>query len=120
MSIYSDNGFSELNFNRPAIRRLQADVDAEPVGIVLVRDMSRISSNCADVSEFLDSTMSKGVIVKSVTEGFVYGETDTTTDELAQARQALYTKTIKMLAADKKPRVTVYIRVGSKGQLNCE
>ncbi|MCL2225327.1 MAG: recombinase family protein, partial [Defluviitaleaceae bacterium] len=45
VSTYTDNGFIGLNFDRPAMRQLQADVDAGLVGVVLVKDISRISRN---------------------------------------------------------------------------
>ena len=39
---YNDDGYSGATFDRPAWKRLMADVEAGKVGIVLAKDMSRI------------------------------------------------------------------------------
>ena len=39
---YTDDGWSEGNFERPAWKRLVADIEAGKVAHVLVKDMSRI------------------------------------------------------------------------------
>ena len=48
VSVYTDNGFNGLSLDRPAMNRLQADVDAGLVGFVIVKDLSRISRNHFD------------------------------------------------------------------------
>ena len=111
--------FYPSNFDRPAMRQLQADVDAGLVGVVLVKDISRISRNHLDVPMFLDSMAAKGVVVKSIMDNFTFGETNTEADELTQARQNFYVKTIKALSSNKKPKFGSYIRVGSEEQLRC-
>ena len=42
---YTDDGWSGGNFDRPDWKRLIADIEAEKVGTVLVKDMSRIGRN---------------------------------------------------------------------------
>ena len=42
VSVYSDDGWSGTNFERPDWKRLIADIEAGKVGIVLVKDLSRV------------------------------------------------------------------------------
>ena len=42
VSVYSDDGWSGTNFERPDWKRLVADIEAGKVGIVLVKDLSRV------------------------------------------------------------------------------
>ena len=114
ISVYTDNGFSGSNLDRPAMRQLQADVDAGLVGAVLVKDVSRISRNYLDIPVFFDSMNDKGVVVKSVMDNFTFGETNTEADELTQAMQNFYEKTIRALSSDKKPKVAVYARFANE------
>ena len=83
--IYSDNGYSGVNFSRPAIHRLQANVEAGLVGHLLVKDISRISRNFQDAHKFLDGIRRKGVAVRFVIGGFDYYEIVPTMDKLKQA-----------------------------------
>jgi DNA invertase Pin-like site-specific DNA recombinase len=43
LQAYADNGYSGLNFDRPAFAKLEAGIQAGNVGAVIVRDISRIS-----------------------------------------------------------------------------
>lgn len=66
ISIYADNGFNGLNFNRPAFIRLNEDISAGLIEIVIVKDISRISRNYLDASEWINNIRGKGVSFKSV------------------------------------------------------
>ena len=39
---YNDDGYSGATFDRPAWKRMMADIEAGKVGVVLAKDMSRI------------------------------------------------------------------------------
>lgn len=41
--VYADNAYNGISLDRPAFHRLQADVNAGLVGLVLVKDVARIS-----------------------------------------------------------------------------
>jgi DNA invertase Pin-like site-specific DNA recombinase len=62
--VYTDNGYSGLNLDRPAIRKLQADAETGIVGLIIVKDVARISRNFQDFYEFLDCMADIGVEVK--------------------------------------------------------
>ena len=74
ITVYTDNGYSGSNLDRPALRRLQADVEAGLVGVLLVKDISRISRNFLDVPVFLDGVKRKGVEIRFVMDGISYDE----------------------------------------------
>ena len=49
LQVYADNGFSGLNFDRPAFSQMEQDIKAGIIGAVIVRDMSRIGRKHIDV-----------------------------------------------------------------------
>jgi len=70
ISIYADNGFHGLNFERPAFKRLNEDISAGIIGTVIVKDMCRLGRNFIDVFNWVDNIQSKGVSFKSITDDF--------------------------------------------------
>lgn len=90
IAVYTDNGYSGANLDRPALLRLQADVEAGLVGVLLVKDISRISRNFMDVLFFLDGVKSKGVEIKFVMDGNGYDELPLGAADLRQALSKYY------------------------------
>jgi len=41
--IYADDGYSGLNFNRPAFTRLLEDIDSGKVNLVVTKELSRVA-----------------------------------------------------------------------------
>jgi len=72
LSIYSDNGFHGLNFNRPAFIQMDNDIKAGLIDTVIVNDLSRISRNTFNTFDWLDKIQSKRVSLKSVSGDFDY------------------------------------------------
>ena len=92
VSVYMDNGYSGLNFDRPAMHRLKADVDAGLVKFMLVKDISRISRNFSEIPQFLEEMWIKGVTVKSIQDGFDSEERIYELREIMQAFNQFYMK----------------------------
>lgn len=56
VSVYSDDGWSGANFERPDWKRLIADIEAGKVGIVLVKDLSRVGRDYLRVGFYTEVT----------------------------------------------------------------
>ena len=59
--IYSDNGYNGLSFDRPAFAKLEADIQDGTVGVVIVRDDTRISRDIYAVMEWIERLGEQGV-----------------------------------------------------------
>ena len=66
ITVYADNGFKGINFNRPAFSRLSNDIQSKTVDTVIVLNMSCLSRNTIDVYEWLDNIKRKGISFISV------------------------------------------------------
>jgi len=51
---YSDDGYSGTNFDRPAWKRLVADIEAGKVGTVICKDMSRVGRDYLQVGYYTE------------------------------------------------------------------
>ena len=56
VSVYSDDGWSGTNFERPDWKRLISDIEAGKVGIVLVKDRSRVGRDYLRVGFYTEVT----------------------------------------------------------------
>ena len=56
VSVYSDDGWSGTNFERPDWKRLISDIEAGKVGIVLVKDLSRMGRDYLRVGFYTEVT----------------------------------------------------------------
>ena len=56
VSVYSDDGWSGTNFDRPDWKRLIFDIEAGKVGIVLVKDLSRVGRDYLRVGFYTEVT----------------------------------------------------------------
>lgn len=53
---YIDDGYSGANFNRPDFKRLMADVESGKVGIVIVKDQSRLGRDYLQTGMLMEIT----------------------------------------------------------------
>ena len=63
--VYSDNGFSGFDFERPAFSKLEAAIQAGEIEAVIVRDESRISRNIFATAQWIERHRDKGIIFVS-------------------------------------------------------
>ena len=69
--VYSDNGHTGVNFNRPAWKELMQDVDYGIVKCIVVKDLSRLGRNFTGVGEYLERTFpAKGVRVIAISDNY--------------------------------------------------
>ena len=67
---YDDGGFSGGNLERPALRRLLADVDAGRIDTVVVYKVDRLTRALTDFAKIVDRLDAKGASFVSVTQAF--------------------------------------------------
>ena len=67
---YDDGGFSGGNLERPALRRLLADVDAGKIDTVVVYKVDRLTRALSDFAKIVDRMDAKRVSFVSVTQAF--------------------------------------------------
>jgi site-specific DNA recombinase len=67
---YDDGGFTGGNMERPALKRLMADIDAGRVDCVVVYKVDRMSRSLLDFTKIMEALDSRGVSFVSVTQQF--------------------------------------------------
>jgi site-specific DNA recombinase len=67
---YDDGGFSGGNMERPALRRLMAEVEAGKIDCIVVYKVDRLSRSLLDFSRIMESLDRAGVSFVSVTQQF--------------------------------------------------
>jgi len=67
---YDDGGFSGGNMERPALKRLLADIEARRVDVIVVYKIDRLSRSLADFAKMVEVFDEHGVTFVSVTQQF--------------------------------------------------
>lgn len=67
---YDDGGFSGGNMERPALKRLLADIEAKRVDVIVVYKIDRLSRSLADFAKMVELFDEHGVTFVSVTQQF--------------------------------------------------
>ncbi|HUE80389.1 MAG TPA: recombinase family protein [Sphingomicrobium sp.] len=67
---YDDGGFSGGNMDRPAIRRLLADIDAGKVDVIVVYKVDRLTRSLMDFARIVERLDAQDVSFVSVTQAF--------------------------------------------------
>ena len=84
VSVYSDDGWSGTNFERPDWKRLIADIEAGKVGIVLVKDLSRLGRNSALTGLYTNFTFPQyGVRYIAINDNFDTIDPNSTDNDFA-------------------------------------
>jgi site-specific DNA recombinase len=68
--LYDDGGFTGANMQRPALRRLLADVEAKKVDCVVVYKVDRLSRSIRDFAKIMEILEKSGATFVSVTQQF--------------------------------------------------
>jgi Site-specific recombinases, DNA invertase Pin homologs len=61
ISVYEDNGVGGLDYDRPALSRLEADIQAGSIDVVIVQSIDRIGRNDIKTIEWITGILQKGV-----------------------------------------------------------
>jgi len=67
---YDDGGFTGGNMERPALKRLMADIDAGRVDCVVVYKVDRLSRSLLDFTQIMEALEKRGISFVSVTQQF--------------------------------------------------
>lgn len=67
---YDDGGFSGGSMDRPALRRLMADIEASRIDTVVVYKVDRLTRSLADFAKIVEAFDARGVTFVSVTQQF--------------------------------------------------
>jgi site-specific DNA recombinase len=67
---YDDGGFTGADMNRPALKRLLADIDAGRIDCVVVYKVDRLSRSIRDFAKMMECFEQKNVSFVSVTQAF--------------------------------------------------
>ena len=54
IGFYQDDGYTGTSFNRPAFRRMEADIEAGRINCVLVKDLSRFGRDYIEMGRYLE------------------------------------------------------------------
>lgn len=57
--VYADDGYSGLNFNRPAFTRLLEDIDSGKINLVITKDLSRLGRDYIQTGYYTDVYFSR-------------------------------------------------------------
>ena len=67
---YVDDGYTGRNFNRPSFQHMIADIEAEKVGCVITKDLSRLGRNYIEAGSYIEIFFPKhNVRYIAVTDG---------------------------------------------------
>ena len=70
-SLYTDDGYTGTNLNRPQMQRMMKDIETGKIDTVLVYKLDRLSRHQKDVLYLLEDLFEHyGVVFKSATEPF--------------------------------------------------
>ena len=68
---YADNGYTGVNFDRPAWKEMMQDIKYGIVQCIIVKDLSRLGRNYIEVNEYLERTFpTKGIRVIAITDRY--------------------------------------------------
>ena len=67
---YDDGGYSGGSMERPALKRLLTDIQADQVNVIVVYKVDRLTRSLADFAKIVEALDARGVSFVSVTQQF--------------------------------------------------
>lgn len=64
-ALYVDNGYSGLDFNRPAFAEMQLAMSQGRIGKIVIADISRISRNTSDILIFTEEAAQQDIEIET-------------------------------------------------------
>ena len=114
---YTDDGYSGVNFDRPGWNRMIDDMEAGKIGVVLVKDMSRIGRNYLSTGFYTEEVFRKlGVRFIAVSNGI--DSNDPSTNEFAPIMNIMNEWYIRDLSRKQRTAIRVKGESG-KPTTNC-
>ena len=105
--LFSDNGYTGTNFDRPGFQRMMSQVQAGKIDCIVVKDLSRLGRNYIETSEFIEKIVPFfGIRFISVNDGF---DTEKSADA-AQLTVSLHNIVNDYYAKDISRKVTSALR----------
>lgn len=104
---YVDDGFSGTDFNRPAFKRMIADIEQKRINLVLIKDLSRLGRNYITTGEYTEVYFpGKGVRCIAINDGY---DSNAAFDDISPFRNVIN----EMYARDisRKIRSSLYARM---------
>ena len=65
-TLYVDNGYSGLSFDRPAMKQMQMDMAQGIIGKIIVADISRITRSTIDILPFSEISTKHNIEIETV------------------------------------------------------
>ena len=65
-TLYVDNGYSGLSFDRPAMKQMQMDMAQGVIGKIIVTDISRITRSTIDILPFSEIAAKHNIEIETV------------------------------------------------------
>lgn len=62
ITVYSDNGYSGLDYNRPGFSLMECDIEDGAIEAVIVRDLSRIGRNMVETIQWITGIRDRGIV----------------------------------------------------------
>ncbi len=70
VDIYIDDGYSGLNFDRPAFKRMIADIESKKIDLVITKDLSRLGRDYIDTGYYIERYFpQKGIRYIALSDG---------------------------------------------------
>jgi DNA invertase Pin-like site-specific DNA recombinase len=109
---YDDGGFTGANLERPAFRRLLADVMAGRVDVVVVYKIDRLSRSLLDFANLMERFRKAGAFFVSVTQPFLSADSDAMAQLLLNVLMAFAQFERQMIAERIRDKVVASRRKG--------